>query len=74
MFYKTVKDVFSNLFGSCNPVAINDWSNMLQIKYNLAEMDSKMIYKGISRLKKKYQGSEYWVKILFVYPGIRNLF
>lgn len=70
MFYKIVKELFSNLFGRCNPVAINDWDNLLQIKYNLAEMEAETIYKGLLRLKKRYQNSEYRVRVLVVYPNI----
>lgn len=62
--------MFSNLFGICSPVAINESDFLIQIKYNLAEMDAKSIYTGLTRLEKKYRRTGYKVRVLFVYPGI----
>lgn len=60
---------FSHPFGNCRPIAINDWDDVIQIKYSLADMNSKMIFIGLERLKKVYKGKTH-VCVLFVYPGI----
>lgn len=70
MFYKITKDIFANLFGKCEPVALNDYGDLLQVKFNLNEIESKTIYQGFARLRKKYRNSEYKVIALFVYPGV----
>ncbi len=72
MFYERRKEKFSDLFGNCVPVVINEYEDVVQVKYNLGEMDSQIIYEGFSRLKKRYQG-KYRVKVLFVYPGILQI-
>ncbi len=59
----------SSLFGKCKPIAINDWDNVIQIKYSLSDLEAKMIYVGMERLQKRYRG-KYRVRLLFVYPGI----
>lgn len=72
MLLEIVRDVFSSLFGKCTPVAVNDYEEVIQIKYNISELDSKMIYVGLLRLKKRYQG-RYRVRVLFVDPGILQI-
>lgn len=68
MFYQIVKVHFSNLFGKCPVIAINESDDLIQIKYNLAEIDSKMLYTGLRKLEKLYEKSEFGVRVLFVYP------
>lgn len=70
MFYQILEVHFSNLFGKCPVIAINEFDDLIQIKYNLAEIDPKMIYTGLKRLKGIYGKAGYGVRVLFVYPGI----
>lgn len=64
---KLVQHDFTNqLFGCCPSTDIYSYENVFQVKYKLTEIDSVRLYKGMSKLKKKYQSSEFRVIILFV--------
>ena len=47
MLYKIVKVFFSDLFGTCKPVVLNDYETHLQIKYELKATDVQDFYRGL---------------------------
>ena len=69
MFYQIVYAVFSNIFGKCRPIVINDYETHLQVKYELGALDVETFYLGLENLKKRYRRSGYAVRVLIVYPG-----
>lgn len=69
MIRKILYFSFCDLFGNCKPKVVNDWPDVVQVKYCIAEMEAEMIWIGLEQLKKKYDG-KCRVRVLFVYPGI----
>mgnify|MGYP000127345474 CR=1 FL=1 len=69
MLYKIVKVFFSDLFGTCKPVVLNDYETHLQIKYELKATDVQDFYRGLEKLKQRCQKSGFAVRVFVVYPG-----
>lgn len=69
MLYKIVKNVFSDLFGTCKPIVLNEYETHLQIKYELKAIDVQDFYRGLIKLKQRYQRSGFAVRVFVVYPG-----
>ena len=72
MAYKNIIQlIFTKLF-DCEPLAINDWEDLIQVKYEFSKINSKKFLNGLSALQKTFKNS-YVVRVLIVYPGILQI-
>jgi len=63
MFYKLVEHSFSEMFG-CKPTVINDFNDIMQVKFDFLKINTKNFYQILSDLRKKYENLNLKIVVL----------